>query len=126
VARAAPPGFLLSGTARDRRIYQKVCVVDETFARRYWPQGNAIGQPIFSGSQKKDDSTVSTVIGVVGNVKQAQLTDQSTPGVVYFPFIFIFDRNYFLVARTRMPPEMLGEAQSVLSESAPSKPECSL
>ena len=34
-------------TAADSRGAERVCVVDEDFARHYWPQGHAIGERVF-------------------------------------------------------------------------------
>jgi predicted permease len=85
-----------------------VCVVDENFARRYWPEGGALGKLIYLGSEIRDDSKPYTVVGVVGAVKQAGLTEALPPGSLYFPFSQIFIRNYFLVARTSLPPEAVG------------------
>ena len=48
-------GFsLLAGrflTAEDSRGSQRVCVVDEDFARYYWPNASAIGQRLWEGSE---------------------------------------------------------------------------
>ena len=41
-------------TASDSHRAERVCVVDEDFARRYWPNGEALGQRVFQGN---DDST---------------------------------------------------------------------
>jgi ABC-type antimicrobial peptide transport system permease subunit len=84
-------------------------VVDEVFARRYWPNQSAIGQRVYSGTRKADDSNVFTVVGVVGAVKQIDLTKNDSAGAAYFPFIQMFIRNYFLVARTNLPPETMAD-----------------
>ena len=90
----------------------RACVVDEIFARRYWPQGGAIGQQVFSIPRKPDDSNVFTIVGVVSPVKQADLTENQSNGAVYFPYIYTFARDYFLVARTSLPPESLAPTLS--------------
>ena len=59
----------------DSRRQQRVCVVDEDFARRYWPQSGAIGQRLFQGSEEHGDAEAFTIVGVVGAVKQAELTE---------------------------------------------------
>jgi len=84
-------------------------VVDEVFAHRYWPQGNAVGQRVFSIPRKPDDSNVYTVVGVVGAVKQIDLTEADGTGTVYFPYIYTFSRNYFLGGPHSLPPELLGD-----------------
>jgi predicted permease len=94
----------------DNHTMNRTCVVDEIFARRYWPHGSAIGQRIFNIPRAADDSNVFTVVGVVGAVKQSNLTETGNTGTVYFPFLYTSSRNYFLVARTSLPPELLTEA----------------
>jgi len=107
----------------DNHKREGICVVDETFARRYWPRGNAVGQRVYSVPRKPDNSNVFTVVGVVGAVKQTDLTENDSAGTVYFPFSYIFDRNYFLVARTNLPPEMLADTlRGVVRKADPEIP----
>ena len=107
----------------DSHKKEGVCVVDETFARRYWPQGDAVGQRVYSVPRKPDDSNLFTVVGVVGAVKQTDLTENDSTGTVYFPFSYIFDRNYFLVAHTSLPPELLAATLSkVVRQTDPEIP----
>src|SRR5207237_10372572 len=78
-------------TSEDSHRTDRVCVVDEDFARRYWPSGgSALSQRIAPGGEKdanggalgqriahgdeKDDGELFTIVGVVGSVKQAALT----------------------------------------------------
>ena len=93
----------------DNHRPQRVVVVDQVFARRYWPNSSAIGHQIYSYPRKPDDSNVFTVVGVVGAIKQKDLTENAGTGSVYFPFIQTFSRDYYLVARTQMPPGLLAE-----------------
>ena len=81
-------------------------MVDEIFARRYWPAGGALGQRLFTGTTLDDDEEPFTMVGVVGAVKQANLTEHTANGVIYFPFSRYFARNYFLVVRTGVAPEI--------------------
>ena len=37
-------------TSADSHRPERVCVVDEDFARRYWPKGDALGQRVFQGT----------------------------------------------------------------------------
>src|SRR6266478_6314561 len=62
-------------TADDSHRLERVCVVDEDFARYYWPNGSAIGQRLWDGSAPGKDAEAFTVVGVVGGVKQAGLTE---------------------------------------------------
>jgi predicted permease len=95
-------------TSADSHRADRVCVVDEDFARRYWPQGGALGQRIFQGSDS-DDAKLFTIVGVVGAVKQAELTEPQGQGAVYLPFMDSDGINIFVVTRTSQRPEAFAE-----------------
>ena len=97
-------------TAEDSRRPERVCVVDEDFARYYWPHASALGQRIFAGPEATNDADAFTVVGVVGAVKQTALTDQTAQGAVYYPYASRTDDSLFIVVRTSLPPESLGMA----------------
>lgn len=59
-------------TASDRAGSQPVTVINETAARRYWPNGDAIGQQVRFGSTTGFFNGVAQpveVVGIVGDVK---------------------------------------------------------
>ena len=119
-------GFsLLEGrflTSADSRSTQRVCVVDQDFARYYWPQGGALGHRLFEGSEQGKDADAFTIVGVVGSVKQAGLTDEAAQGAVYYPYAFHSD-DFFLVARSSLPPQLLGQTlQGVVRRIDPDLP----
>jgi len=101
-------------TADDSRRPERVCVVDEEFARYYWPNASAIGQRLWEGmsigSEARKDAEAFTVVGVVGGVKQAGLTEDEAQGAIYYPYIFRVEDSVFVVARASLPPESLGLA----------------
>jgi predicted permease len=84
---------------------ERVCAVDDDFARRYWPEGGAIGHKLFLGGGEKRDADAFTVVGVVGAVKQAEITESQAQGAVYFPYSYRNDTTIFVVTRTSTPPE---------------------
>jgi predicted permease len=107
----------------DSHSKEQVVVVDEEFAHRYWPQGNAVGQRVCHYPKKADDSNVYTVVGVVGAVKHSDLTEKTSTGEVYFPFSRYFARNYFVVVRTAFPPETFAETlRTVVRQTDPELP----
>jgi len=97
-------------TADDSRRSERVCVVDEDFARYYWPSASAIGQQLWEGSEAGKDAEVFTVVGVVGGVKQAGLTEDEAQGAIYYPYAIRFNDSVFVAVRTSLPPESLGSA----------------
>jgi predicted permease len=108
----AAMGFsLLEGrflSADDSTRGDRVCVVDEDFARFYWPHASALGQRLFAGSDETKDVDAFTVVGVVGAVKQAGLTDDAAQGAIYYPYALRTDDSLFVVLRTSLPPESVG------------------
>ncbi len=97
-------------TADDSLRSERVCVVDEDFARHYWPNTSAIGQQLWDGSEEGKDSDAFTVVGVVGGVKQAGLTEDQAQGAVYYPYAFRIGDSFFVAVRTSLPPESLALA----------------
>jgi predicted permease len=92
--------------AADSGSARRACVVDEDFARRYFPGGTAVGQRLFPGSKERTDDEAFTIVGVVGPVKQAGLTEDAGPGAVYYPYLYRADNDeIFVVTRTSVAPE---------------------
>ncbi|MFZ3375122.1 MAG: FtsX-like permease family protein, partial [Chthoniobacterales bacterium] len=110
-------------TSADSHRADRVCVVDEDFARRYWPRGSgggALGQRLFVEQSKdraprifqgsdSDDAKLFTIVGVVGAVKQAELTEPQGQGAVYLPFMDSDGINVFVATRTSQRPEAFAE-----------------
>jgi predicted permease len=110
-------------TAADSHRSERVCVVDEDFARYYWPKAGAIGQRLWEGSEAGKDAEAFTVVGVVGGAKQAGLTEDEAQGAIYYPYVFRIDDSVFVAVRTSLPPESLGLAlQKVVRQIDPDIP----
>jgi predicted permease len=110
-------------TAADSHRPERVCVVDEDFARYYWPNASAIGQRLWEGSEAGKDAEAFTVVGVVGGTKQAGLTEDEAQGAIYYPYVFRTDDSFFVTVRTSLPPESLGLAlQKVVRQVDPDIP----
>ena len=56
-----------------------MAIIDEKFAQRFWPDGDAIGKHVWNDPKRK-----LTIVGVVGTVKQYGL-DVDGRIVVYRP-----------------------------------------
>jgi predicted permease len=110
-------------TADDSRRSERVCVVDEDFARYYWPHASALGQRLWDGSEAGKDAEAFTVVGVVAGVKQAGLTEDQAQGAIYYPYAFRIGDSVFVAVRTSLPPESLGLAlQKVVRQIDPDIP----
>ncbi len=104
-------------TSADSHRAERVCVVDEDLGRRYWPNGGALGQKIALGDEK-DDAQMFTIIGVVGAVKQAALTEAQGQGAVYLPYAYRDNPSIFVVTRTTQRPEAFAETLRKLVRAA--------
>jgi len=94
-------------TAADSRRPRRFCVVDQDFARRYWPHSSPLGHQLFQGLDASPDSEAFTVVGVVDSIKQTGLTDETAQGAVYYPYIYRPDSNIFVVIRAGVPLDSL-------------------
>jgi predicted permease len=98
----------------------RVCVVDQAFANRYWPGGDAVGRRIAKDINVTEENAI-TIVGVVGEVKQASLTESAGHGAIYSPHDGSF---YFsVILRTALPPETLAPAvRKAVLEIDPGQP----
>jgi predicted permease len=95
-----------------------VVIVNETFARRYWPDEDPVGKRIRAGSE----STWETVVGVTRDVKHYGLDTEMRQGV-YWPFPQAVRTSSAIVLRTAIPPQSLvAPARQVLQDMDPSIP----
>ena len=113
---------LLEGRLLDERDAQQEdlmsVVVDRAWARRFFPNGRAVGKRFREGGCTTCPWT--TVVGVVGEVKYDGL-DKPDRGTVYSPLVGSLSR--YLVVRTRQAPALLLPAlRRVVHELAPGAP----
>lgn len=103
--------------AADSRRPRRVCVVDDEFARTYWPGRSALGQTVSEGPDPRDPSEWFTIVGVVGAVKQTQLTE-ATPGrSLYLPYRHNPSPDIYVTVRTSSEPGAFGLALQKLVRS---------
>jgi predicted permease len=96
-------------TAADLRDSNRVCVVDETMARHYWPKGGAVGHRVSNGPPEKD-TDYFTIVGVVGHVAQDDLTDRKAIGAVYYPYRWYSSNSFSVLVRTSQRADLAGPA----------------
>jgi macrolide transport system ATP-binding/permease protein len=88
-------------TDRDNKDESRVAIVNETFARRFFPVGDAIGRRFnFSGP----DKPYWEVIGVAGDGKYNSL-GEDPKAAFYRPLLRDYSTNATLVARTVGDPQ---------------------
>ena len=86
----------------DTENTQPVALVDQVFARKYFPKGNAIGSRILRGLRTPEDDPgpPCTIVGIVGTVKTDDLTEQASTGQLYFDYKQYPQRTMHLVVKS--------------------------
>lgn len=73
----------------DNQESRRVAIVNETFARRYWPSQSAVNKQIKEGGPERNEP-YRTVVGVVADLKQNGMDGKQQPEVFFpvtqFPF----------------------------------------
>jgi predicted permease len=115
MTRGATPGYFrtMGIPLREGRSFDEhdtltsapVAVIDETLARRFWPQGGAIGGRLIIDANEN----VEEIVGVVGNVKPERLDGDYWP-TIYMPYSQKHDQTMILAARTGNSPVALAPA----------------
>ena len=77
-------------------------IVSESFARRYWPNGDALGKRFRAGN----NNPVGTVVGVVGDVHNINPQQEALPAF-YFPYGYVGMPGLVVLIRTSAEPESL-------------------
>jgi putative ABC transport system permease protein len=101
---------LLSGrlfTARDDMTAPPVVIVNQSFARRYFPGEEATGKRVRRVTDQP--SVWLQIAGVVGDVKQLRLNAEAKP-IVYFPYSQTPSIGVTLLARSSGDPASLANA----------------
>jgi putative ABC transport system permease protein len=91
---------------RDRGDAPKVAIVNQAFAQRYFPGGDVLGKRVGFGCE---EGLCTTIVGVVGNVKQESITADVAPEM-YVPFSQMPMNGMTLFVRTTGNPMDLAQA----------------
>lgn len=98
-----------------------VCIVDETFARRFWPNEDPLGKRVKIGGSQSTNPWL-TIVGVVAHVKHYGLSAQGRE-FIYFPYTQAPARQMFLAVRTEGDPSnLIGSVRKEIAGMDPDQP----
>ena len=106
---------------------QKVALIDQFLARKYWPNGGALGNTLRrdfdDGSAESKKQPHFTIIGVVGTVKTADLAEKNPVGQVYFVHTQWPHREMHLVVKTnRDDAQLINTVRREILQADPELP----
>jgi macrolide transport system ATP-binding/permease protein len=96
---------LLSGrdfSDRDNNESPLVVIVNETFARRYFPGEDPLGKQFRHGEKE----SAIQIIGIARDVKYRTIGEDLTPHM-YLPFLQNYDAEHTLIVRTKSDPAVM-------------------
>jgi putative ABC transport system permease protein len=96
----------------DRAGSQRVAIINETAAKRFWPGQDPIGQRVWFGGGSTFDrpDSAATIVGVVGDVAYQPLEDHPVQADFYTPYLQFTYAFRTVLVRTR------GDMRGVLTE----------
>lgn len=92
-------------TDADDAQAHKVIIVNQTFARRYWPSQNPVGKHVVIGRWTEP----AEVVGVAADIKNRGLAQETQPQI-YLPFPQLPWGNMNLLVRTAVEPHSMTSA----------------
>jgi predicted permease len=114
-------GMLFTGD--ERADHAPAVVINDALARKYWPGENPIGKELWMGAPGNQLFPSATIVGVVGNTKDAGLGADPI-ATVYVPLGMIPGWRYFsyVVRTTTEPAAFAHAAAEVIHELDPALP----
>lgn len=82
-------------------------IIDEEFAKRYWPNQNPLGQRVRLPWGEREKQPVMTIVGVVGRIKENRLNEQGGMVQAYFPIFQQPLGGMAVVVKTRAEPNAI-------------------
>jgi putative ABC transport system permease protein len=106
--RAMGTPLVAGRTFTDEEAWHKptAVIINQTLARRYWPNENPLGKRLKVGAR---DSVWVEIIGVAPDTKETELTAE-VEGALYQPYIMSAEPAMSLVLRTGVEPLSLADA----------------
>src|SRR5579883_1426545 len=100
----------------ERDLNDPVAIINESFARKYWPGRNPVGEKFITGVWGPSPN-YSTIIGVVGDVKDFGL-DADSALCEYFPGM----ASNYLVVRSAAAATLAGPVRQAIQQADPDLP----
>jgi len=115
---------------RDTKDAQRVVIVDERLARKFWPGRDPIGRRMYRPNDPGDVLATNektewfTVVGEVGEIKQQALVEsRASMGAYYFPVEQETTRTMtFAIRTTTVPAALANEVRIVVAALDPELP----
>lgn len=92
-------------TEQDRAGARRVAIINETAARKFWPNENPIGKEIWVGVGWEQNE-YGEIVGIAGDVKYGKVEDAFTPQV-YLPYLQPTEPASFVLVRTANDPAQI-------------------
>jgi putative ABC transport system permease protein len=93
-------------TDADKADAPLVLIVNQTFAKKFWPNGDALGKRITFDEPKKENPKWITVVGIVGDIRHFGLDIDPKPEM-YVPFAQSAYSTAIYVVRSSQEPRTL-------------------
>jgi len=102
-------------TEEDNATASRVMVISQSMAQRYWPNEDPVGKRIAIGESSKETSW-RAIIGVVGDVRHASLTDPPVPTafIDYRQDVESWSRMAFVIKTQADPATLTSSVRSGL------------
>jgi putative ABC transport system permease protein len=98
-------------------------IIDEEFAKRYWPNQNPLGQRVRIPFGEREKQPIVTIVGVVGRIKENRLSERGGMVQAYFPIFQQPLGNMAVVVKTTTEPAaMLTSMRQQVSQLDPALP----
>jgi putative ABC transport system permease protein len=113
-------GRLIEST--DIAGHSPVAVIDETMARRLWPNQDAIGKHIMAAQSARGPTDHIEVVGVVSDIRDQSLASDPEPAVYYSEAQKPWIQLTYFVRTAGSTVAIVGGVRRAFREAAPSTP----
>ncbi len=112
-----------SFTKADTETSERVIVINQAMARRYWPHEDPVGRRMAIGESRQDTSW-RTIVGVVGDMRHASLSEEPVPTAFtsYRQDLESWPRMAFVIKAERDPSPLVTAVRTALVSVDPTQP----